>query len=46
MGAVELVRKAVELAFPRAYPALKNKYAMHVCQVVDGITDFSGMLES
>ena len=38
------VRAAVDLAYARAYPALASKYAVHVCQVVDGITDFSGVL--
>ncbi|MBU4254411.1 MAG: hypothetical protein KJ727_07420 [Acidobacteria bacterium] len=35
---VETLRKAVDRAFPRAYPELKGKYAVHPLRLVDGIT--------
>ena len=31
------VRKAVETAYPRSHPDFKDKYAVHVCKVVDGV---------
>ncbi|MEW6741263.1 MAG: hypothetical protein AB1486_00770 [Planctomycetota bacterium] len=34
---VSCLRAAVALAFPRSYPALADKYAVHVCQIVDGV---------
>ncbi|MBI9016353.1 MAG: hypothetical protein JEZ07_03725 [Phycisphaerae bacterium] len=36
--AVDAVRKAVETCYPRSRPAFADKYAVHVCKVVDGIT--------
>jgi len=35
--AVEAVKKAVDAAYPRSRPAYKEKYAAHVCKVVDGV---------
>jgi len=34
---VEAVKKAVDAAYPRSRPAYKDKYAAHVCKVVDGV---------
>lgn len=39
-GSTEDLRQAVELAFPRSYPWLKDKYAVHVCRSVDGMKLF------
>ena len=36
----ESLRRAVDLAFPRCYPWLKDKYAVHVCRIVDGMKLF------
>jgi len=33
----EALRRTVDLAFPRSYPGLKDKYAVHVCRTVDGV---------
>jgi len=33
----DALRQAVDLAFPRSYPGLKDKYAVHVCRTVDGV---------
>ena len=38
---VNPLREAVERAFPRAYPELKEKYAVHSLCLVDGITVFA-----
>ncbi len=41
---VEAVRKAVETAYPRSRPEFADKYAVHVCKVVDGVKVFEGLL--
>ena len=42
--AVEAVKKAVEAAYPRSRPAYKEKYAAHVCKVVDGVRVYDSVL--
>jgi len=39
----ELTR-AVDTAYPRSYPQLADKYAVHTCRVVDGVTVFDGVM--
>lgn len=34
---VEAVRKAVETAYPRSHPEYASRFAVHSCQMVDGI---------
>ncbi len=41
---VEAVKKAVEAAYPRSRPAYKDKYAAHVCKVVDGVRVYEDLL--
>jgi len=41
---VEAVKAAVETAYPRSCPAFAEKYAVHVCKVVDGVRLYEGML--
>ena len=41
---VEAVRAAVETAYPRSCPAFADKYAVHVCKVVDGVRLYEGLL--
>ena len=41
---VEAVRKAVDAAYPRSRPAYGDKYAAHVCRVVDGVRIYEGLL--
>ncbi len=36
--AVEAVRSAVQTGYPRSRPEYQNKFAVHVCKVVNGIT--------
>ena len=36
-SAVKALRTAVGTAYPRAYPALKDRFAVHECRMVDGI---------
>lgn len=40
--AVDALRAAVDTGYPRAHPAFAHRYAMHVCQTVDGVTELPG----
>ncbi len=42
--AVEAVKTAVETGYPRSRPDLAQKYAVHVCKVVDGVKVFENLL--
>ena len=39
--AVDDVKKAVDTAYPRSRPDFSDKYAIHICKVVDGITVYN-----
>ncbi len=41
---VGAVREAVDAAYPRSQPEFAEKYAVHVCKVVDGVKVFEGIL--
>ncbi|NLH43581.1 MAG: hypothetical protein GX448_17215, partial [Planctomycetes bacterium] len=41
---VDAVKQAVDAAYPRSRPAFANKYAAHVCKVVDGVRVYEGVL--
>jgi galactokinase len=41
---VEAVKNAVEAGYPRSRPGFADKYAVHVCKVVDGVKVFDGLL--
>ena len=41
--AVEELRHAVKTAYPRSHPEYATKFAVHVCNVVDGITVLPGV---
>lgn len=41
---VDAVKQAVDTAYPRSRPAFANKYATHVCKVVDGVRVYEGVL--
>jgi galactokinase len=41
---VEAVQQAVETAYPRNCPEFADKYAVHICKVVDGISVYEGSL--
>ena len=38
--AVDAIRAAVDTAYPRSRPDFADKYAVHVCKVVDGVKTF------
>ncbi|MHC4510865.1 MAG: galactokinase, partial [Planctomycetota bacterium] len=41
---VEAVKTAVDTAYPRSCPDFAEKYAVHVCKVVDGVRVYEGLL--
>jgi len=36
-GAADNLKKAIDIAYPRSRPYLKDKYAVHICTLVQGI---------
>jgi len=43
-GSVDAVKAAVDEAYPRSRPGFADKYAVHVCKVVDGVRVFQDLL--
>ena len=41
---IEAVRQAVDTCYPRSRPEFAEKYAVHVCRVVDGVKIYEGLL--
>jgi galactokinase len=41
---VEAVKDAVDTAYPRGCPEFADKYAVHVCKVVEGVRVYEGLL--
>ena len=41
---VEAVQQAVDTAYRRSHPEFADKYAVHICKVVDGIRVYEGSL--
>ncbi len=41
---VEELQRAVETGYPQSHPAFADRYAVHDCTVVDGVTVFEGVL--
>ena len=41
--AVEHLQSVIETEYPKRYPDLAEKIAMHACNIVDGITCFAGL---
>ena len=39
---VEALQRAVETAYPRSHPAYADRYAVHVCRIVNGVHVFEG----
>jgi hypothetical protein len=39
---VKCLKAAVDKEYPRRYPDLTDKYAVHVCKMVDGVTVLTG----
>jgi len=43
-AAVNLLKKAVDTAYPRSRPDFADKYAVHICKVVDGVRLYENIL--
>jgi len=43
-GSVKAVKEAVDSGYPRSRPDFADKYAVHVCRVVDGVKVFEGLI--
>jgi len=41
---IEALKKAVEKEYPKRCPEFADKYAVHVCKVVDGVRVYEGLL--
>ncbi|MGB7582892.1 MAG: hypothetical protein WBL85_10655 [Sedimentisphaerales bacterium] len=41
---VKALKKAVDIAYPASRPGFADKYAVHVCKVVDGVRVYDGMI--
>ena len=41
---VDAVKKAVDTGYPRSRPDFADKYAVHVCKVVEGVKVFEGLI--
>jgi galactokinase len=41
---VDALKEAVDVAYPRNHPEYKDKYAVHICKVVDGVKVYDGLL--
>ncbi len=41
---VKAVKEAVDVGYPKKHPDYADKYAVHVCKVVDGVKVFNGLL--
>ncbi len=43
-GSVDMLKRAVDTAYPRVYPQYRDKYAVHVCKMVQGVKVYAGLL--
>jgi galactokinase len=41
---VDALKQAVDAAYPRSHPKYSDKYAVHTCKLVDGVTVYDGLL--
>ena len=41
---VDALKQAVDTAYPRSHPEYCDKYAVHICKVVDGVRVYDGLL--
>ena len=41
---VDTLKKAVDTAYPRNHPEYRDKYAVHICKIVDGVRVYDGLL--
>jgi galactokinase len=36
-GSEDVLKQAVDVAYPRSYPQYRDKYAIHICKMVEGV---------
>ena len=41
---VDLLKRAVDTSYSRIYPQYRDKYAVHICKVVQGVKVYDGLL--
>jgi len=41
---VDTLKRAVDVAYPRSHPKYADKYAVHICKVVDGVRVYDDLL--
>ncbi|RKY24724.1 MAG: hypothetical protein DRP62_03110 [Planctomycetota bacterium] len=41
---IEALKQAVDAAYPRSHPNYRNKYAVRICNMVDGVKVYDGLL--
>jgi galactokinase len=42
---VDVLKQAVDVAYPSSHPEYGDKYAIHTCKLVEGVTVFDGLLQ-
>ncbi len=42
---VDALKKAIDAEYPRKWPSLADKFAVHVCKIVDGVRLYTGLLD-
>lgn len=45
VDSVEALRTAVDAVYPNKCPAFKDKYAVHICRIVEGVKTYDGLLD-
>jgi galactokinase len=43
-NSVDVLKEAVDADYPVSHPEYKDKYAVHICKVVDGVKVYDGLL--
>jgi galactokinase len=45
VDSVEALKTAVDAVYPSKYPEYKDKYAVHICKIVEGVKTYDGLLD-
>jgi len=41
---IDALKQAIDTAYPRSHPEYSDRYAVHICKVVDGVRVYDGLL--
>jgi galactokinase len=44
-GSDDVLKQAVDVAYPRSYPQYCDKYAVHICKMVEGVRVYDDLLK-